>query len=169
MTTKPKKPIRDIPAYQEYAADLLANRHYRLMSLAERGLWDMMRKECWVNKSVPADLEVLAKLLGLTQAEVKANFTDRVKSFFESDGLNLCSPELDKYKQRTIERRIALSEGGRNGGLQTQKNIKDQASLEAQPKPLSSNEQIRAARRGDEFSNEELQEWANDYDNAGKS
>lgn len=37
---------RDLPAYLEYASDILSNVNYRLMSLAERGLWDTMRKEC---------------------------------------------------------------------------------------------------------------------------
>jgi len=55
--------LRPAPAYQEYAADLLADQRYRLMTLAERGLWDTLRKECWVNNKVPSSLPVLAKLL----------------------------------------------------------------------------------------------------------
>ena len=55
---------RPAPAYQEYASDILANRSYRAMTLAERGLWDTIRKECWVNGSVSSSKPELAKYLG---------------------------------------------------------------------------------------------------------
>ena len=38
MTTI-KTSDRPAPAYQEFASDILANRSFRAMSLAERGLW----------------------------------------------------------------------------------------------------------------------------------
>lgn len=47
------------PAYQEYAADMLSNRHFRMMTLQQRGLLYTLRLECWVNGSVPCDLTSL--------------------------------------------------------------------------------------------------------------
>ena len=66
MTSSTKK--RDAPAYQGYASDWLANRKWRLMSLGERGLLDTMRKECWVNRSVPSNVEEIAKIFNLQEA-----------------------------------------------------------------------------------------------------
>ncbi|MDD2775937.1 MAG: hypothetical protein PHU06_08275 [Gallionella sp.] len=45
---------REPPAYQEYAATMLANKNFRLMSLEERGLFFTMRKHLllvrWIAK-----------------------------------------------------------------------------------------------------------------------
>ena len=65
-----KNTNRAAPAYQEYASDILANRSYRAMTLAERGLWDTIRKECWVNGSVPSSKPELAKYLGVRRQRV---------------------------------------------------------------------------------------------------
>ena len=73
MTNALKK--RDAPAYQEYASDWLANRKWRLMSLGERGLLDTMRKECWVNRSVPSNIEEIAKIFNLQEDEVSKCLT----------------------------------------------------------------------------------------------
>jgi len=64
--------MRDAPAFQEYAAAMLANSRYRLMSLAERGLLDTLRRECWVNRGMPAKPATLAKMLGFDSAEIDA-------------------------------------------------------------------------------------------------
>ena len=44
---------REPPAFQEYAAAMMAKTDYRLMSLAGRGLLYTMRLECWVNLTCP--------------------------------------------------------------------------------------------------------------------
>ena len=46
---------RTPPAYQEYAASVIANGDYRVLSLAERGLLYTLKLECWVNHRVPKD------------------------------------------------------------------------------------------------------------------
>lgn len=56
---------RDAPAYQEYAAALLARLPFRTMTLQDRGLLYTMRLECWVNVRLPNDHNSLAKVLGL--------------------------------------------------------------------------------------------------------
>lgn len=62
---------RPPPAYQEYAASMIADQRFRAMSLAERGLLYTMRIECWVNHSLPKTPEKLAKVLGLEIAELE--------------------------------------------------------------------------------------------------
>jgi hypothetical protein len=103
------------PAFQLYASDLLAHRKWRSMSLAERGLKATLECECWVNKSVPHDIRLLAKFLSFSEEDIRTNLTDNVMSFFEVKNGEIICPELDDYKVRLDERRKAQSEGGKKG------------------------------------------------------
>ena len=109
--TQNRKP----PAYQEYAATILADRNFRLMTLAERGLFFSMRLECWQNNAVPAIENDLAKYLGSELSETQQAFTTRVKSFFTLNDGWFCCPELDDYRQHLDERKTKQSEGGKRG------------------------------------------------------
>jgi hypothetical protein len=147
---------RDAPAYQEYASDWLANRKWRLMSLGERGLLDTMRKECWVNRSVPSNAEEIAKIFNLQEFEVSKCLTSIVLSFFTIEGANLTCPELEAYREKLNERHNKLREGGSNGGKATQKKRVEElatleARLEAGAKPLS-----KVEVREDELKKEEV-------------
>jgi hypothetical protein len=161
---------RDMPAYLEYASDLLANLNYRLMSLQERGLWDTMRKECWVNSKIPSKADVLAKILNFPVEVVKSSLTDRVTSFFsESNGFFTC-PELDNYKAVQLNKRDAMAHGGARGGRKTQHDIREaKGSLEGTLKPLNRNEVNRTEKkreespRSEEMSPED-QEWVDAYE-----
>ncbi len=88
---------REPPAFQEYAAAMLARREYRAMTLAERGLLYSLRLECWVNRIVPADPAILAKVLGYSADEIRAALP-AVMAFFTVAGDDLFSPELDDYR-----------------------------------------------------------------------
>ncbi len=136
---------RDMPAYLEYASDLLANLNYRLMSLQERGLWDTMRKECLVNSKIPSKVDDLAKILNFPVDVVKSSLTDRVTTFFsESNGFFTC-PELDNHKAGQLNKRDAMAHGGARGGRKTQHDIREaKGSLEGTLiKPLNRNEMNR--------------------------
>ena len=113
-----KPSVRRPPAYQEYASDVLANETFSDMTLAERGLWLTMRLQCWVNDTVPADPQELARVLHLEHEAVKMALTPRVKSFFAEhadrpDRL-ICS-ELDRYRVGMERRRQIKSEAGKKG------------------------------------------------------
>lgn len=119
---------RKPPAYMEYAAAILANRDFRLMSLAERGLLYTIRLECWENIEVPVPHDQLAKYIGHDAAEVKSALTQRVKKFLhEKDDTFVC-PELDNYRQHLADIRTKRSEGGKSGAAITnakKQRIKD--------------------------------------------
>ena len=74
---------RKAPAFQEYAASMLAHKNFRTMTLAERGLLFTLRLECWENATVPSDTQELARYLGFHFDEIRSSFTEKVKSFFE--------------------------------------------------------------------------------------
>ncbi|RYY90117.1 MAG: DUF1376 domain-containing protein [Chitinophagaceae bacterium] len=109
---------RDAPAFQEYAANMMARTEYRLMSLAERGMLYTMRMECWVNRRLPADPQKLSRVLGLDLDDV-ARVLPSVMSFFaEVDGQIHC-PELDAYRAHIDAIREKQSKGGRQGAVKT--------------------------------------------------
>jgi hypothetical protein len=110
---------RKPPCYLEYAATMLANRRFRYMTLAERGLLYTLRLECWENKETPANTHDLAKYLGIEATEINNVLTDNVKSFFnESNSLFNC-PELEDYRKHLAEIRLKQSKGGKQGAAIT--------------------------------------------------
>lgn len=126
---------REPPAFQEYAAAMMAKTDYRLLSLAGRGLLYTMRLECWVNRRLPPDAPKLARVLGFEVAEVAA-LTPEVQPFFDIDAEGLFCPELENYRASLDERRARQAEGGRQGAAKTNGQ---------RSKDNSSNEHIAAA------------------------
>ena len=168
MSATPQK--RALPAYLEYAADILAKTQYRLMSISEKGLWDLMRKECWVNHSLPSDPASLSIILNIPSQELQTLLTDRVLHFFTiEDGL-IFSPELENYRASVLNRRELQAKGGSKGGLKTQKSIRDdKGNLEGEVKVLNRDEMQREEKTGRESSRkgqkyEENAEWLEEYD-----
>jgi len=109
---------RDAPAYQEYAATILAQLPFRTMMLQDRGLLYTMRLECWVNVRLPNNHSDLAKVLGLSVAEVAGSLA-AVMPFFEvADGF-IVSPELENYRAHLADRKSKQSHGGKRGSAIT--------------------------------------------------
>lgn len=142
---------RKPPAFQEYAATRLADKKFRLMTFAERGLLDTMRLECWENHQVPTDPKELAQYLGKHEQEVAYALTDLVKSFFvEGNGSYSC-PELDDYRLHLEERKRKQSEGGKKGASTTNRIRKGACTLEPNDAAtMPSNP--RVSRQGDSDS-----------------
>lgn len=171
MTSKTKR-IRPAPAFQEYASDMFANFRYRTMSLSERGLLDTMRRECWVNESIPKELQELAAYLGKSHEEVSTNLSMRVLSFFRERHDKLICPELDVYRASLAEQKQKMAEGGKKGGKATQNNNKVvKATLEAMVEPLSRDELSGGELSGDEKKSlgegitlEEMNAWVADFE-----
>lgn len=107
--------MKTAPAFMFYASDAIADKHYRMMSLAERGLYISMLCECWVNRIVPANPEAMAKWLGYPVDEINSAFTERVRSLFTQANGELTSPELERYRKELESRREKQSTGGRKG------------------------------------------------------
>jgi len=130
----PKRNLRGLPAYQEYASDMLADMEYRTMSVGERGLFYSMRLQCWVNKFIPENAKDLARVLSLNLEEVEANLAFKVLKYFKGndDGMLFC-PELEAYRQNQMIEREAKSQGGRRGGEMTQsRNRSGKGKLEGE-------------------------------------
>ena len=109
---------RPPPAFQEFAASMMARTDYRRLNLAERGLLYSLRLECWCNRSMPADPAKLARVLGFDAAEVAAALPALAPFFDVDDGVLTC-PELEDYRAYLDERRARQSEGGKRGAART--------------------------------------------------
>lgn len=111
-------PNRTAPAYQEYAASMMARFEYRTLTLAQRGLLYSMRLECWVNQFLPESPEVLARILGFDTAEIAAELP-YVMPFFDVENGRITSPDLEIYRQRVEGIRERQAQGGKAGAAKT--------------------------------------------------
>jgi hypothetical protein len=117
--TKKVSQNRDAPAFQEYAASMMARIEYRTMTLQDRGLLYSMKLECWVNKQLPKLPDKLARVLGFDVAEVAASLPG-VMPFFAYSGDFIVSPELDSYRDYLENQRERMSAGGKQGAERKQ-------------------------------------------------
>jgi|ERR1039457_211591 hypothetical protein len=109
---------RSAPAFQEYAAQMIAQLPFRTMTLQHRGLLYTMRLECWVNMRLPQNPDALAKVLGFDVGEVAGSLA-AVMPFFEVVDGFIISPELEQYRTYLAERKIKQSQGGKRGSAIT--------------------------------------------------
>ena len=109
---------REAPAYQEYAAAMMARREYRTISLAARGLLYSLRLECWVNRSVPADPLMLSRVLGFQRDEVESALNE-IMVFLVLDGENLVFRDLEDYRTHIASIRQKQAAGGKKGAEKT--------------------------------------------------
>jgi uncharacterized protein YdaU (DUF1376 family) len=179
---------RPAPAYQEYAAAMLANIHFRMLEPAERGILYTMRLECWVNHGLPTNPVMLAKILGADPGEVAAALP-ALKSFFREENNLLISPELEDYRAHLANSRAKQSEGGKKSAANKKGTGKSSETTAAQGakgkasnlqgtyKHPSSNLQVLSTVQPSSFQPsqtqslekglpDELIPWANDYDKA---
>ena len=109
---------RPPPAFQEYAANMMARTEYRVLTLAQRGLLMTLRLECWVNQRMPSDPERLARMLGFGSEEVRAGYRRSCPSLPDEDGYLTC-PELDDYRNHLQEISDKKAAGGKRGAAIT--------------------------------------------------
>jgi hypothetical protein len=109
---------RDAPAYQEYAAAMMAQIPYRTMTLQDRGLFYSMRLECWVNVRLPQKPELLAKVLGFSEAEVRESLPAVMPFFSVSEGFLSCN-ELEDYRKHLEEKKEKAKRDGMRGAAIT--------------------------------------------------
>lgn len=169
---------KDVPYFPLYAANILAAKPFKLMSLKERGLWITLQMECWVNGDIPANNDELAKYLGTPIDEIVEALTHNQYSFIQKIKDILISPELEEYRKKYDERRMKQKLGGIKGA--DRKKIKQrQTVIATEGEPLGQpegvlnyinsssielNKVISNQLLGERPINEEAQAWVKDYD-----
>ena len=134
----PQPLLRPVPYFKCFAANTIADRSYRLMGLAERGLWISLYLECWVNGNAPSKPAKLAKILGIQDKEVEEGLTENVLHFFEIRNEQLHSPELDGNRAEYEASRIKKSEGGIEGAKRKKEMARARAEFSEHPQQPSS-------------------------------
>lgn len=173
--------MRQPPAFQCYASDWLARESFRLASLEERGLLFTMLCHVWVNNSLPAEPESLARLLGDMPQTVSRALSERVLESFERDanGRLIC-PELASLKVEYLARHDERSRSGKRGAkAKWGKGKREIAEPMATPsrEPMATPEKSRAEFSKGKLSKDESiekkillsqehREWIDAYDNA---
>ena len=138
---------RDAPAYQEYAANMLARREFRTMTLHDRGLLFTLKMELWVNRTMPNDHDALAKMLSVSVAEI-AKSLPAVMPFFKIDGNEITCPELNDYRAYLESRREKQSRGGRSGASLTNSKHKTSEKAKKNGSTSTPSSYPRVPRRG---------------------
>lgn len=158
---------RPPPAYQEYAAHLLSDRTFRLLSLAQRGLYYTLKLECWVNGSVPSDPAKLSAILGYSVAEISSFMPDLTKWFVVKGG-ELISPELENYRAHLQDIQDKRKHAGAKGGKSPRSKALEHGSkclpnAKQMPSKLSS-VQSSSVQSNPVFNEGIDSEWINAYD-----
>lgn len=167
---------RPPPAYQEYAASMLANISFRKMSLSARGLLYTLRLESWVETPLPSNSFDLSQLLHFEYQEVDQALKE-ILPFLNMNRDELRIPELDDYRQHLMERRDKQSAGGREGARRARANKsktqKDVQVCDHQVTPglttgslvKNSSTQLNSDQNSP-VSNVEDDPWIHDYNNS---
>ena len=106
------------PWYPEFAANNMANIVYRIQTLQERGLLLSMKNECWVNDRLPENTELLSRILGFTEKEVRLSLPGVMSFFAVSEGYIFC-PELESKKKELFEKKEKAKINGARGAAIT--------------------------------------------------
>lgn len=121
---------KPVPYFPLYAANFIASKPYRLMSLQERGLWITLYMEFWVNGSLPSDVNELSKLLGFGINEVKNALSRLQFSFVEEVNGELVCKELEEYRAQFNEKREKQRLGGIVGAQKKKARNKQESTAE---------------------------------------
>ena len=139
---------RKPPAYQEYAATILAQLPFRAMNLQDRGLLFTMRLECWVNTRLPSNHAELAKVLGLPVDEIAGSLSNVMPFFDLQDGFIIC-PELEDYRMHLADQKKKQSQGGKRGSRITNSNrlakTKDITSTSQLPRQVTNESLVQTS------------------------
>lgn len=115
MSDKNSNMASPLPWFRMFAANYLADRNFRTISLEERGLVLSMLLECWASIDIPKKPDELSQILGVPVDQVKRALTFKALSFFEERGDSYHSSFLDDQRNKFLEVRKARKEGGQKG------------------------------------------------------
>jgi uncharacterized protein YdaU (DUF1376 family) len=116
------------PAFQHYPKDILSDLNYQVMSWAERGMYRHLMDICWLEKSIPSDEFLLARILNLSEDEFKGSWQIVGKCFKVSSSLDqLIHPRLELERQKQAEWREKCAKGGKHSAHKRKTNKEHKA------------------------------------------
>jgi uncharacterized protein YdaU (DUF1376 family) len=112
------------PAFQFYAAEYLADENVALMTLEEEGAYIRALGYCWREGSIPADPELLSRLLKNAPADVVRTVVRRFDKIETPIGTRLIHSrlELERRKQKNWLRK-SQEAGVKSGKVRRAKKL----------------------------------------------
>ena len=99
------------PAFQWYPKDFLSDEKVIFMSMAQRGVYITLLSMCWIEKSLPNDLGVIALKLGAELADVE----EVCKKCFDVKGNRLINRRLERERRSQKANKRTRSRAGIKG------------------------------------------------------
>lgn len=104
------------PAFQFYPSDFLSDENVVLMNNREIGCYIKLLSHCWLEGSIPKEIEKLARLCG-ESTDVMWDIWERLDACFNENGKTgrLINPRLERERLKQEEYRKGQSESGKRG------------------------------------------------------
>lgn len=130
------------PAFLFYPGDFLRNQHVMMMTYEERGIYITLLSSEWLEGSIPADLDLLSKLLRISRDEMERLWPAISPCFVtksSKDKTGLINPRLEKERKKQRSYRKKQAENAKRG-IEKRKSNKEDASVgtanpDAKPQP----------------------------------
>lgn len=110
--------------YPWHPQDWRANRKVARMTPAERGIYRELLDECWLEGSIPGDMDDLAEIARCTPAEMAAAWPALRSSFSERPDGRFVNDKIARVHLAQLEALARQRDGGRKGGQQRVANLK---------------------------------------------
>ena len=113
---------RHLPYYKWFWQDWRSNRKVIRMNYIERGLYRELLDECWIEGSVPDDIEELADICECPVEVMQGAWHMLSKCFILQDG-RWHNEKLESLRTEKDRIRLVRQVAGRSGGLSKAKKI----------------------------------------------
>ena len=126
---------KPLPFLRWYVTDYRASRRVQRLSWQERGIYRELLDECWIEGSIPDDIDRLAEIVGCQRgvmAEAWANLKPMFAPLEGMDGMYLTSRRLETERSDDDAFRVKKSHAGRKGGLAKASNAKQKLANPSQ-------------------------------------
>lgn len=124
------------PAFQFYPGDFLRDQHVMMMTYEERGIYITLLSSEWLEGSIPADLELLSKLLRISRDEMEQLWSAVGPCFVPISNKNksrLINPRLKVERKKQKSYRNKQAKNARKGVEKRKENKKDLSAGTAKP------------------------------------
>jgi uncharacterized protein YdaU (DUF1376 family) len=150
------------PAFQFYPKDFLTDENVVVMSLLERGAYITLICQCWIDGTIPADPERLAKMCGSPLSAFRKLWPALERCFVAARNTpdRLIHPRLERERKKQADFRARQAENGAKGGRPTKPTAKPTESQEkglgssglTQTEPTKSSSSSVSDLRSSDFS-----------------
>jgi uncharacterized protein YdaU (DUF1376 family) len=104
------------PAFQFYPADYLSSQRVQMMTLEEEGAYIRLLCYCWLHGTIPADLDMIARIIGKGGSTTVARVVQAMFNQHPTNPALLVHERLETERKKQAAWREKSAEGGRRSG-----------------------------------------------------